>query len=96
METIDAGSGSAHVWSVQVARLNNNFDLLAGSVTTFVNADLVDNLLTVSHELGQLPASITIYDDSGQVVTVGKSATITQVILDMFSPISGTWTVVLK
>jgi hypothetical protein len=65
----------------------------------FTDADLVDGVLTVTHNLGHRYCSVTVFDDTPKMVipddiTLTGDTTLT-VNLFSYGPISGTWKVIL-
>lgn len=64
---------------------------------TFVNADLVTNVLTVAHGLGQLDALAVTVSDNNHVqvfpVVTGVNANTIDIDFTGFTPLTGTWTV---
>lgn len=66
---------------------------------SFVNADLVGNVLTVTHNLGQRYHSVTVYDDNDDLIFPDNvndvDANNVDIDLSSFAPISGTWNVVV-
>jgi len=66
---------------------------------SFVNADLVAGVLTVIHNLGQRYNSVTVYDESNQIigpdVVTDVDANSLTVDLSSFGVIAGTWNLVV-
>ena len=68
-------------------------------ITTFANAVLVANVLTVNHNLNANTASTHIFDGSGVEVTgqyTPTKITVNQLTVDFGEAIVGTWTIVIR
>jgi hypothetical protein len=68
-------------------------------VLSFTQSDLVVNILTVTHNLNDEWCSVTIYDNTRQIVVptaiVSVDANSVTVDLSTFAVISGTWHAVI-
>lgn len=66
---------------------------------SFVDADLVAGVLTVNHNLGQRYNSVTVYDDSEQIIlpdfVTDVDANNLTIDLSSFGAIAGTWNLVV-
>jgi hypothetical protein len=66
---------------------------------SFVNADLVAGVLTVTHNLGVRYHAVAVYDDTNQLVTpdavTDVDANSLTIDLTSFGVITGTWNVVV-
>jgi len=68
-------------------------------VQSFVQGDLVSNILTVTHNLNDDWCSVTVYDNTRQIVIptaiISVNANVVEIDLTAFVTISGTWRAVI-
>lgn len=68
--------------------------------TTFVDGDLVAGVLTVTHSLNQRPVNVQIYTNTFALIipdgVVLNSVNTAQVDLSSFTPLTGTWSVIVN
>ncbi len=79
------------VEGIEVAEIGQ--DSTAMFSETFDNTDLVGNVLTKSHNLERLPASVLISDADNKIVIVPTEISTTQIIVDFGGAITGTWNI---
>jgi len=89
--------------TVPGARIADALDFLLMSGTfqqAFVNADLVANVLTVVHGLGNQYNIVQVYDDTNKMIIPDQVSAVgvntTDIDLTSFSPIVGTWYAVIR
>lgn len=65
---------------------------------TFTNADLVGGIFTATHNLGDNYPVVNVYDNSNNIISPSQinsvSANVTDIDLNGFAPITGTWVAV--
>ena len=84
--TIDFGGAISGTWYINTRVLPTRY------TESFTDADLVANVLTVTHGLGTAYPAVSVYDNNNELARVSVVSTSTTTFtIDFFGTITGTW-----